>query len=383
MVVVLATWLGAAYAAGSDYIIQTDAAPFNPIAAPMVLSVPAPVPPTPPTPARAPAPLAVEGARVQSSAPLAAAPPLRAAPRISIALLLPTESKTLGDAAQVVRAGFEAAAATDGVAEVINVDEQDSDVVPRYRAAVASGVKVIVGPLTRQGITAVAPFVTVPTLALNALDPGFAPNPKLLSLSLIVEGEARQMAQLMEQDGRNSPLVVADGDALSQRLTKAFVYQWRKDTGRMPHVLNWPEALPADELAQSDAVFVAMGSADAAQLKAALPSDMTVYATSQLNSNQPDPALAGIRFIDMPWFLTPQQAEVQRYPRPQAALTVQTERLYALGIDAYRIALLMARGKLTPDSLHLHGVTGELNLGPDRQFERILPLAVMMPPATP
>jgi outer membrane PBP1 activator LpoA protein len=126
-------------------------------------------------------------------------------------------------------------------------------------------------------------------------------------------------------------------------------------------------------------VFIAMTATDAAALKAALPPDMPVYGTSQLNTRKPDSALAGIRFIDMPWFLMTEQAEVKHYPRPTATLTVQTERLYALGIDAYRLALQMATSKWSPASLRLHGVTGDLKLGRDRQFERILPLAVMMP----
>jgi len=376
MVGIMATWLCVAHAAGPDYIIQTDAAPFNPIGVmpvplPATLVVASPTS-TPPASASAPA--------VTGSA--ASAPAAVNDGKIRIGLLLPTQSKTFGDAAQVVRAGFEAAAATDGIVDVVNVDEQESDVAQRYREAVASGVKVMVGPLTRQGIADVAPYVTVPTLALNALEPGLAPNPKLLSLSLTVEGEARQMATLMQTDGRASPLVVATGDVLSQRLAQAFAAKWKKDTGAAPQTLSWPSNTPLNEaLATADSVFVAMTPPDAALLKAALPADMTVYATSQLNSSQPDPALAGIRFIDMPWFLMQQQDEVKRYPRPVTPLTVQTERLYALGIDAYRLAVLMSSGKLTAANLHLHGVTGELSLRRDRQFERILPLAVMMPNA--
>lgn len=395
MVGVMAAWLCVAHAQQPDYIIQSNAAPLNPLGA---LLLPAPVKqaatPLSPVvkPVAAPAVVAapvmapaVASAPVVTQAPVAVAPVAQAVPaknraKVRIGLLLPTESKTFGEAAQVVRAGFEAAATLDGQAQVIYVDEQENDVAARYRATVASGVKVMVGPLTRQGIAAIAPYVTVPTLTLNALDPAFAPNPKLLSLSLTVEGEARQMARLMRDDGRNAPLVVSANDVLSRRLTQAFVEEWKKDAGVAPRVLDWPVSAPlTNALAQSDAVFIAMTPPDAAALKAALPPSMTVYATSQLNSRKPDPALAGIRFIDMPWFLMTEQAEVQHYPRPTATLTVQTERLYALGIDAYRLALQMATTKWSPSSLRLHGVTGDLKLGRDRQFERILPLAVMMP----
>ena len=387
MVGVLAAWLSIAHAAEPDYIIQSNAAPLNPLVpqlqvAPVAATVPAPLAQAAPavTAVTAPAPIPAPAAQV---APQSAPIPVNGN-RLRIALVLPTESRTLGEAAQVVRAGFEAAAKVDGNAEVVYVDEQESNVVDRYRAAVASGVKVVVGPLTRQGISAIAPYVTVPTLALNALEPGLALNPKLLSLSLTVEGEARQMARLMHEDGSASPLVVSASDVLSRRLTLAFVDEWKKATGAAPRVVDWPLSAPVTEvLGMSDAVFVAMEPADAAALKPALPGTTVVYATSQLNTHKPDPALAGIRFIDMPWFLMTEQDAVRRYPRPTSAMTLQTERLYALGIDAYRLALQMAAGKISPFSLKLHGVTGDLRLGRDRQFERILPLAVMMPDAAP
>jgi len=380
---VMTAWLCAAHAQAPDYIIQSNAAPLNPVRE-LIAPLAKPRPVSPPRVAASSPAVAMAAA---AASPLVAAPvashPARGK-KIRIGLLLPSESKTLGEAAQVVRAGFDAAAATDGNADLVYIDEQAPDVLARYREAVSSGVKVMVGPLTRQGIARIASHVTVPTLALNALEPGVAVNRKLLSLSLTVEGEAHQMAHVMHDDGRVNPLVIGAGDVLSRRLVQAFSEQWKKETGSVARVLDWPVSSSlADALSQSDAVFVAMAAPDAAALKAALPSGMTVYATSQLNSRKPEAALAGIRFIDMPWFLMTEQAEVRHYPRPSSVMTVQTERLYALGIDAYRLAVQMGSGKWTPSSLKLYGVTGDLRLGRDRQFERILPLAVMMSESRP
>jgi uncharacterized protein len=369
--VLMTAWLGIAHAQLPDYIIHGNTAPMKPLGTELAASAPASVGSAP-----------VSTAVVPASAPVAVVPPRApaVAGKVRIGLLLPTQSKDFGEAAQVVRAGFEAAAAVDGKADVVYVDEQEHDVAARYRAAVASGVRVMVGPLTRQGIAAVAPYVTVPTLALNALEPGLPANPRLISLSLIVEGEARQMAHLMQDDGRQHPLVVSTSDVLSRRLTQAFIDEWKKQTGIAPEVLAWPfDASVTPDLSRADSLFIAMTPPEAAALKAAVPATMTVYATSQLDTRKPDSALAGVRFIDMPWFLMPEQTEVKRYPRPQMTLTMQTERLYALGIDAYRLAVMMAGGKWTPNTLRLHGVTGDLRLGRDRQFERSLPLAVMLP----
>ena len=78
----------------------------------------------------------------------------------------------------------------------------------------------------------------------------------------------------------------------------------------------------------------------------------------------------------MPWFLMPEHPAVRRYPRPSTPLTMQTERLYALGVDAWRLAVLLA-GARQPLGLKLDGVTGDLKLGRDRLFERQLPMAVL------
>ncbi|VEB40497.1 Lipoprotein activator of PBP from the outer membrane A [Chromobacterium violaceum] len=284
-----------------------------------------------------------------------------------------------GEAAAVVRSGVEAAAQVDQSAELYSVDATGDNVVERYRAAVADGVNVVIGPLSRDSIVKLAPSVTVPTLALNSVGREAAANPKLYSLSLIVEGEARQLARLMRDDSRAAPLLVVGGDALSQRLGKAFADEWRAAAGKPVRQM----AFDANDMApllqaagQADAVALALDVAQAARLKSALTPDVPVYGTSQLNVGGMQPELAGVRFIDMPWFLMPAHPAVQRYPRPAAPLTRQTERLYALGIDAYRLAVQLA-GSRPSAAVRLDGVTGDLKLGRDRAFERQLPAGVM------
>ncbi len=351
LVGVLTAWLGVAQAQVPDYIIQLNAAPLKAQAG-------AKEPAQPAAPAAKPA----------------VAPAARGKPRIAV--LLPLGSPRLGEAAEVVRQGVEAAAAVDGKAEVLVVAADETNVGARYQAALADGANVVIGPLTRQGIAAVAPLVKVPTLALNALEPGLPANPKLYSLALAVEGEAQQIAGVMYEDGRRAPLVVASPDVLSARLRKAFVEQWQAVGGKNARVVE-PGAGLAAAAAQADAVFLAVDDQEAGAIRQALPPELPVYATSQLNSRHPPAALDNVRLIDMPWFLMPQHEAVKRYPRPDSALTMQTERLYALGIDAYRLAVLLANPKTPVASLRLDGVTGDLQLGRDRQFTRQLPLAVL------
>jgi outer membrane PBP1 activator LpoA protein len=84
--------------------------------------------------------------------------------------------------------------------------------------------------------------------------------------------------------------------------------------------------------------------------------------------------LNGIRLLDIPWQLQSDHPAVMVYPRPVALSdqrrSADIERLYALGIDAYRVAREIA---LKRTSFELDGVTGKLRVRldmPAPSFER-------------
>ncbi|MDF0606385.1 penicillin-binding protein activator [Neisseriaceae bacterium TC5R-5] len=357
---VVLIWVTPAMAQTPDYIIQNNAAPMKSLGA------------------------QAEQPVKSSAVPLAARTAAPAASRndakIRIAVLLPNDSPSLKEAAAVVQRGVETAAATDANAELVVVSESEDTVVSRYREAVAAGADVVIGPLSRSAIASVAPYVSVPTLALNSVNREVLGNAKLYSLSLVVEGEAQQIAKLMAQDGRTRPLLLVGEDALSRRLEQAFLDEWqRRYPNKRPvslEVTSGREDAVLIAAESADAVFMAVNAQEAGKLKQGLNPELPVYGTSQLNSHHVGPELAGVRIIDMPWFLMPEHDAVKHYPKPAAALTMQTERLYALGIDAWRLAVLLA-GKGKVSSLRLDGVSGDLKLGEGRVFERELPVKVL------
>jgi outer membrane PBP1 activator LpoA protein len=79
--------------------------------------------------------------------------------------------------------------------------------------------------------------------------------------------------------------------------------------------------------------------------------------------------LQGVRYAEMPWFVQPDHPAVMAYPPPKTQLSVEHERLYAFGIDAFRIALAITRGD--PRKVTIDGVTGRISLE-DHHFSRIL-----------
>jgi uncharacterized protein len=311
-------------------------------------------------------------------------------PEPNIALVLPLQSKTYANAAEAARDGFAAAAEgakPDGAlpVKIYATDDTPGSLVEAYGRAVSEGARVVVGPITREGVTALARSgaVTVPTLALNSPDAGVAIPGPLLVLSLSLENESRQMAQIAYGEKHRKPAVVVGSDALSRRMKSAFADEWNRLGGKDlvevafskdPKILA---AMRADARAHGvDAVFLALDAASARTVRPYLGA-ATTYATSRVFRGTGDLStnldLKGVHFVDMPWMLMQQAPEIQVYPRSRKPLSIELERFYALGVDAYRIAQSITREG--PHGRNFAGVTGALTLDAGNIFARLLPQA--------
>ena len=321
----------------------------------------------------APAALASEAAATAPAAtPAAASTP-------HIALLLPTRAKVYARHAGALRDGFLAAAKAQGktVLPVLEypVNEDVADALKNYRAAISAGARIIVGPLTRDAVTALAfgEPVPVPTLALNIPDKtGRAPE-NLFMLSLQVESEARQAAQLAFRENRRKALIITGANAVQKRMQSAFAGEFSRLGGTVlaESIAPDPARLKAAIRPEADMVFLALDH-DEARAVCAYLGAIPAYATSSVYAGERGPLaafdLANVSFVDMPWLIEPDHPAVMGYPRPEPG-SAEFERLYALGIDAWRIAQLLLAGER---SLKLDGVTGELTLGPGGIIDRTL-----------
>ncbi|TFW16155.1 penicillin-binding protein activator, partial [Duganella callida] len=357
-----------------------------------------------------------------------AAPPSGANTRI--ALLLPLRSDTLGTAADAVRAGFMAAWERDRdtiSVRVVETGDVPQDILSAYARTLDTD-DIIVGPLSRPAVAAVAasPLLSKPTIALNSPEghgmPGAAPlPPNMLAIGLSIEEEARQVAQWAnsEQPG-GAALVLTTSSAWQRRVAAAFANQWEGKLGRQVRIveLSAPDGYLSDpELVQLRArlrddlpalLFSAMGADQTRQLRLALASALTtapdnpiistadalpppapvpteqfsslpIYGTSALNpgrnANFPTQDLENVRLLDLPWQVQRDHPAVMVYPHPEQAGGVggaDMARLYALGIDAFRVAREISRHPV--GRFQLDGVTGKLNVkfgdGP-ASFERV------------
>lgn len=294
-----------------------------------------------------------------------------------IALLLPLNSPAFASAAEAVRDGFKAASRTsDGSNLPIRIyptSDQVEDIVAAYKDAVQHGARLIVGPLTRNAVSALASgdFANVPTLALNTPENEQAGSGKLYLFSLSVEAESRQVAQLAFQKGARKAVSIAAATPLAKRIQQAFMDEWQKlggeIIGQVP-LPQWKESYGtlSASLApfQADMYFLAADSEKSMLARPYLNQGIPIYATSQSFSGKPQQYKSGglndVHFVDMPWLVQPDHPAVMIYPHSTYP-SPEMERLYALGIDAYRLGMFLLNNPVT-GNYALDGVTGKITL---------------------
>jgi hypothetical protein len=309
---------------------------------------------------------------------------------VPAALLLPLDSAAFGRLADSVRQGVLAAARLDPRAQlaitVYATADDPNSTVAAYEQALAQGNRLVIGPLTRNGVSRVAQSMQPGTLvlALNSPDTG-APMPEnLFAFSLHVEVEGRQIARMAFANGYRSALTVSDSAPLARRVHAAFADEFVRQGGRLIAQFVYsnaaPDLLTLRETATSghaDAIFLALDAAQARLIHPYVNGSAQVYATSQVFAGAVerlrDVELNGVRFVDMPWLLQPDHPAVMVYARPEVSQPIagDSERLYAFGIDAYRIAADLAHeSRIVHEPLD--GVTGRIAMTRDRHFVREL-----------
>ena len=336
-------------------------------------------------------------------------PPVPDHPAPHIALLLPLKSPAFAHAAEIVQQGFSIAAnVQQGLpVRVYASTDEAREVVALYRQAVANGALAVAGPLTRNGVMALANYsgITIPTLALNITEPPKEAS-KLYFFGLPAENEARQIAQLAMESELHDATIVSTGTPISKRLAAAFAEEWKRLGGnitaevlftgdfsaltKLP-VAPWPEGTEpkpasavsatgepinsrptAPPIAPGNLAFLAAEHDKARLIRPYLNPTLPVYATSQLfvgnNNKLENFDLNEVHFVDMPWLLQPDHPAVMIYPRSETPLSSEMDRFYALGIDAYRLVYILLSNNANA-VLPLDGVTGRISLD-KQQFLR-------------
>jgi outer membrane PBP1 activator LpoA protein len=337
-----------------------------------------------------------------------------------VALLLPLTSR-FADAANAVYRGFMAVheASSDPARPLITLYDIGDDPAAAplvYRQAVQGGATFVVGPLGLEAAQQVANsgVISVPTLLLAYVDDNALPA-RAFQFGLSPEDEARQVAQRAYLDGHRVAALLYPASPWGERVRSAFTEQWESfggivaegqayqasesdHSGVIKDLLNIEDSmrrhahlesvlrtnLAFEPRRRQDVSFLFM-AADAQQGRLLNPQinfyralDLPVYATSSIFAGKPDPVydadLNGITFGDMPWMVSTEE----RYNSLRAALQdewtgqrTQLDRLFALGMDAYRIMPQLAQLRSDPIA-RISGVTGGITVDAQGRVHRQL-----------
>lgn len=339
-------------------------------------------------------------------------------PPRQVAVILPLNGQ-YGQAAAAVRDGILAAYYADQGERprlrIYAVDESPDSSVRAFEQAIDEGADQIVGPLHREGVSAVAQIVQngQKVLFLNAPDGGPALPATVAKLALLPDDEVNQVAERLSETGRKRTLVLAPSGDVGSKSVDAFraryaelggiaevtVYQAegvdqlatlkgalgfaeserrRADIERITGLKLSFEPRIRDDL---DAIFLIGRAQQArlimAQLKLYATGGVPIVSTSQVyqgaGNASLDADLNAIEFTELPWLLGidtvgPSRAQIKT-ALPQAA--TPAGRLYALGIDAYRLLPYLDHLRTHPDDV-FPGATGRMRLDAFGGFERRL-----------
>ena len=380
--------------------------------APVVAARPnSPGPTTPSVPSLPPLPSSAAVASAAIAPPLAA-PFAASGNGRGYALLLPLTGPYAATG-EAVRAGFLGAAGT-AAAEVRVYDSGASpdQALVAYQAALADGAGVVVGPLQREAVTAIARLGSppVPVIALNALDDSAVAPGNFLQFGLAPEDEARAAAeQAVAQNLRRAIALVPNSD-WGRRVFTAFSERMREvggvvtasdqfqsgtvDPSKMIKRLLGLEAsenrhkaltavLGADtefdgrRRGDIDFIFLAAKPSDSRvilpQLRFFRAGGLPIYSTSLIFEGR-GIDWNSMRVCDMPWMLdssgnwvAPRTAAIAQAPE----IMRNYPRLVALGGDAWRLAGRLREHRLQSEEM-IDGASGRLRVAGDGRVRREL-----------
>jgi outer membrane PBP1 activator LpoA protein len=359
-------------------------------------------------------------AALQLPLPLTQLKQLASQPLAKIGLLLPQEGP-LASVAKALREGFMAAhyQAQQAGQNPPAIEFYDSSRLTSlddfYRKAQADGVQLVVGPLEKPLVKQLStrPQLPITTLALNYSEGEQGPA-QLFQFGLAAEDEAREVSRRARADGLHRAAVLVPKGEWGDRVLKAFSQDWQANGGSIIGIerVDQPVQLAqqiADlfQLRQSEGrakslqstvgtavaaqpsrrqdiefIFLASTPQQAQQIKPTLnfqyAGDVPVYATSHVYSASGDQNqyndMNGIRFCETPWLLSTsdplRQQVAAQWPQANSSLG----RLYAMGVDAYRLAPRLGQLKALPNST-IEGQSGNLSMSPTQRVQRQLPWA--------
>ncbi|MBK1721732.1 penicillin-binding protein activator [Thiocystis violacea] len=288
-----------------------------------------------------------------------------------VVVVLPRSGR-FAAAAKVIQDGIEAASRADSGGQRPALDFSSSS-----SATTRKGVDYVIGPLEKSSVDALLSkrSLAVPTLALNEATRSTQVT-NLFQFSLSPENEAAEVASKAAAMGAKRALVLYPKDAWGERLASAFRRQWSNLGGTVtgqasfdPSWSSYDKTLGSLLKGKDADMLFLVATAKMArkiypQILAATDKPLPVISTSHVYTGNPgeaaDQALVGLYFVDIPWMLdNTNSGPLSR--RGSSAASGPLARLYAMGIDAYRVTPRLTSLAKSPGAYY-PGQTGGLSI---------------------
>lgn len=321
-----------------------------------------------------------------------------------IAILLPQTGK-FAKAGQTVREGFLNAyynnLSPEQQQNIKFYDTSKNNLNTIYQQAVTDGADVIIGPLAKSEVQQLSSrSLEKPTIALNYSSSTRSTSTNLFEFGLLPEDDARQLAARARHAGLARALIIAPQDAWGQRLTTAFISAWKNNQGSIvdtyyfskksdfnADIARLLKVNPSadrklmkttknkDELSQQrrqdfDTIILFAQPNEARTITPLLHfyyvNNIPIYTTAAAyNKNSPESEvdLNGVMICDIPWNMRQQHKTDDE---------IQSDRLYAVGQDAYLLSQSIQRLTTLPN-FPIYGTTGALVADSTNQIHRRLP----------
>lgn len=331
-------------------------------------------------------------------APVSPKPLLTESVGSSIALLLPISGRYANPAAALRDGFFSAHLASRYPRPQIHVydsGETGDSALTAYDAAMETAPDIVVGPLLREQLDALASrrLLVRPVLALNYLDNAIAPPPLLYQFGLSPEDEARGAATSAIDSNLRSAVILAEESDWGTRTASSFKDHFEALGGTVLRTQRFSAS--GDDSSEAvrgllerrtfegsaggdiETVFIAAGAAQARLIVPELrffwhrPNDLVVYGVAaSYDRSLSVTDREGLRFCGTPVVLASASIRADPY-RISSAQPIGRTRLQGLGFDAYRIARAIRRGEFE-DGTTIDGKSGTLLAQDDGRILRRL-----------
>ena len=304
-----------------------------------------------------------------------------------IALILPFDLEANKAKAEAFQLGLQSAlsekALTNEVKIYTSIGDKES-FTDLYNLAQDEGATYIIGPMLNEEWDGTLKPKHNGIQTLTLLDSGLPSSVQTQHAGLSLKDEATSIANFASKNAIQRISILASDSPQAEAQTAAFETEWKNKSDIPLNVIkvgidaNFRTLLELKDTVANNStemLLLAMSAQEAIRIKPYLDASITTIGFSSINNLNDDKpvTLNAIRFVDIPFLTEKNNADFNIYREVSTSITHNGSlRWFALGVDT--VSLLLAKSHLQETQV-IRGLTGTMQVEPNGQIKRQLPLA--------